>query len=199
MANVKITDLTSGSALIGTELFEAVQTASSVKLTSSQIKDYVLDLSYGSFYDSTDQTATVNTVTLIKFNGTDISSGISIVNDGSGNPTKITFANDGLYDVSVNLQLANSAASDYAARIWWKKNGSDLSNSASTVSVPKVADGGVTVFEINLLLNLTAGDYVQVAWATPNVALTIDASPAIASPYASPAIPSAIFIATQVK
>jgi len=199
MANVKITDLTSGSALIGTELFEAVQTASSVKLTSSQIKDYVLDLSYGSFYDSTDQTATVNTVTLIKFNGTDISSGISIVNDGSGNPTKITFANDGLYDVSVNLQLANSSASDYAARIWWKKNGSDLSNSASTVSVPKVADGGVTVFEINLLLNLTAGDYVQVAWATPNTALTIDASPAIVSPYASPAIPSAIFIATQVK
>jgi len=40
MANVKITDLTSGSALIGTELFEAVQTGSSVKLTASQIKTF---------------------------------------------------------------------------------------------------------------------------------------------------------------
>lgn len=199
MANVKITDLTSGSALIGTELFEAVQTATSVKLSADQIKDFILDLSYGSFYDTTDQTATVNTETLIKFNTTDLSNGITVANDGSGNPTKITFANDGIYDVSVNVQLANSGASDYAARIWWKKNGTNIDASASTVSVPKVSDGGVTVFEINLLLDITAGDYVQVAWATPNTALTLDYSASIASPYVSPSIPSAIFIATQLK
>ena len=199
MANVKITDLTSGSALIGTELFEAVQTATSVKLSADQIKDFILDLSYGSFYDTTDQTATVNTETLIKFNTTDLSNGITVANDGSGNPTRITFANDGIYDVSVNVQLANSAASDYAARIWWKKNGTNVTASASTVSVPKVSDGGVTVFEINLLLDITAGDYVQVAWATPNTALTLDYSASIASPYVSPSIPSAIFIATQLK
>lgn len=41
MANIKITDLTSGSALIGTELFEAVQTGTSVKLTADQIKTFV--------------------------------------------------------------------------------------------------------------------------------------------------------------
>lgn len=40
MANVKITDLTSGTTLIGTELFEAVQSAGSVKLTSTQIKTF---------------------------------------------------------------------------------------------------------------------------------------------------------------
>jgi hypothetical protein len=40
MANVKITDLSSGTTLIGTELFEAVQSASSVKLTSTQIKTF---------------------------------------------------------------------------------------------------------------------------------------------------------------
>jgi hypothetical protein len=40
MANVKITDLASGTNLIGTELFEAVQSAGSVKLTSTQIKTF---------------------------------------------------------------------------------------------------------------------------------------------------------------
>ena len=40
MANVKITDLSSGTALIGTELFEAVQSAGSVKLSSTQIKTW---------------------------------------------------------------------------------------------------------------------------------------------------------------
>lgn len=40
MANVKITDLSSGTTLVGTELFESVQSASSVKLTSTQIKTF---------------------------------------------------------------------------------------------------------------------------------------------------------------
>lgn len=43
MANVKITDLSAGTALGGTELFESVQSGSSVKLTASQIKTYTSD------------------------------------------------------------------------------------------------------------------------------------------------------------
>jgi hypothetical protein len=41
MANVKITDLAPGTTLVGTELFEAVQSASSVKLSSDQIKTFI--------------------------------------------------------------------------------------------------------------------------------------------------------------
>jgi hypothetical protein len=40
MANVTITNLTSGTTLVGTELFESVQSATSVKLTSDQIKTF---------------------------------------------------------------------------------------------------------------------------------------------------------------
>lgn len=43
MANVKITDLTPGVALVGTELFEAVQSAASVSLTSAQVKTFTSD------------------------------------------------------------------------------------------------------------------------------------------------------------
>lgn len=43
MANVKITDLTPGVALVGTELYEAVQSASSVSVTSDQIKTFAND------------------------------------------------------------------------------------------------------------------------------------------------------------
>jgi len=43
MANVKITDLSSGTTLVGTELFEAVQSAASVKLTSTQVKAWCND------------------------------------------------------------------------------------------------------------------------------------------------------------
>lgn len=41
MANVKITDLSAGTALGGTELFESVQSATSVKISAAQIKTFV--------------------------------------------------------------------------------------------------------------------------------------------------------------
>ncbi len=199
MANVKITDLSSGTTLIGTELFEAVQTATSVKLTASQIKEYVLTNAYINAFDTTDQTALVNTPTAVKFGTTDISNDISVVNDGSGNPTRITFANDGIYDISFNLQLDNSDTSDHSLRIWLRKNGNDIANTCSLSSVPKVADGGTTIFELNTLFPATAGDYLQVIFAVSNVAVTLRHDAALAAPYVAPAVPSAIFIATQVQ
>ncbi len=199
MANVKITDLSSGTTLIGTELFEAVQTATSVKLTASQIKEYVLTNAYINAFDTTDQTALVNTPTAVKFGTTDISNDISVVNDGSGNPTRITFANDGTYDISFNLQLDNSDASDHGLRIWLRKNGNDIANTCSLSSVPKVADGGTTIFELNTLFSATAGDYLQIIFAVSNVAVTLRHDAALAAPYVAPAVPSAIFIATQVQ
>lgn len=199
MSNVKITDLTSGSALIGTELFEAVQTASSVKLTSSQIKEYVLDNAYIQACSLVDQSTSVNTPTAIKLGTTTLSNDISIANDGSGNATKITFANDGLYNVSINLQIDNSAASDYSLYVWQQKNGVDVTNSSSIITVPKVGDGGTTIFELNTLFEATAGDYLQYFWAPSNVALTLRYDAAQVSPFAAPAVPSAIFVATQVQ
>ena len=43
MANVKITELASGIALTGPEVFETVQSATSVKVTADQIKDFTSD------------------------------------------------------------------------------------------------------------------------------------------------------------
>jgi hypothetical protein len=199
MANVKITDLTSGSALIGTELFESVQTASSVKLTASQIKQYVLDNAFIQCLDLTDQTAVVDTPTPVKFNTTVVSNNISVTNNGSGNPTRITFANNGLYNVSVNLQIDNSAGADYTLRIWQRINGTDVAATSSIVSVPKATDGGTDVFELNTLLQMTAGQYLEIMYAVSNVGLTLRFDAATTSPYVSPTVPSAIFIATQVN
>jgi hypothetical protein len=199
MANAKITDLTSGSTLIGTELFEAVQTGSSVKLTADQIKGYMLNNSYISCSDLTDQTAVVDTPTPVKLNTVGASNGISVTNNGSGDPTRVTFANTGLYNVSINLQIDNSSSSDHSLRIWQRINGTDVVASSSVVSVPKVGDGGTYVFELNTLLSFTGGQYLEIMFAVSNIALTLRHDAATASPYVSPSVPSAIFIATQVN
>lgn len=43
MANVKITDLSTGTALGGSELFEAVQSSTSVKISANQVKNFAND------------------------------------------------------------------------------------------------------------------------------------------------------------
>ena len=65
-------------------------------------------LYYGSFYDVTDQTGPRATVLLMKFGNTDLSNGVSITNDGSGNPTLITVANAGKYNIQFSAQMVST-------------------------------------------------------------------------------------------
>lgn len=59
MANVKITDLPAGTALGGTELFESVQAAASVKISATQIKNYTSENPTLAVLDSATNTTTV--------------------------------------------------------------------------------------------------------------------------------------------
>ena len=192
MAYVTIPDLTSGVALSGTEQFEAVQSAASVRLTATQMKTFINTRYYAAYYDTTDQTAVANTPTAVKFNTQSLSSGVSVVNDASSNPTKLTYTNAGLYSLSVNIQLANSAAADCLVRIWQRIDGVDAPGTTGEVVVPKLADGGQASFALELLSNFTALQYVQFYWATAAATTTLDYSAAITVPYAAPSQPSAI-------
>jgi hypothetical protein len=66
---------------------------------------------YGQFYDTTDQIAASTTVAYpVKFNTTESSNGVSVVNNGSGDPTRITFAHNAVYNVQFSLQFKNTAS-----------------------------------------------------------------------------------------
>jgi hypothetical protein len=135
----------------------------------------------------------------VKFNTVGASNDISVTNNGSGNPTRITFANNGLYNVSINLQIDNADSADHTLRIWLRINGTDVVGSGSIVSVPKATDGGTDVFELNTLVQVSAGHYLEIMYAVSNVNVSLRYDAPTASPYVSPAVPSAIFIATQVN
>ena len=204
MANVKITDMTAASTpLAGTELLEIVQGGESRKVAASAIGNSASALPYASVsgrayisaYDITDQTGSTSAATAVKINTTGFSSGISIANDGSGNPTRITFTAAGTYMIAPSLQLYNSAASDYDATIWFRKNGTNIANSSTIVTVPKVGDGGSAFFQIVFYEQVTAGQYIEIMWLPENVAVTIDYTAAGAI---APAIPSVIVAAERI-
>ena len=150
---------------------------------------------YLSAYDTSDQTGSISAATAVKINTTDITSGITVATDGSGNPTRITFAAAGTYMIAPSIQLKNSDSSNHNATIWFRKNGSDISASATVLGVPKAADGGLAYFQIVFYVQVTAGQYVEVMWLPENVNVTLDYTAAGAI---APSIPSVIVCCERI-
>ena len=203
MANVKITDLTAGTALGGSELFEAVQSSTSVKISATQVKNFIAESlaltagsipfntitgrAIGQFESHVDQTATSANVayTANMNNAASFNTGITV--DSS---TNVTVAAAGVYSINASIQFANSDSSDHDVTFWFRKNGTNIPNSASKLTVPKAADGGQALAQVTIFESLAISNYVQLIWAVENIAVTMDYS---AASGVIPEIPSLIF------
>ena len=142
-----------------------------------------LFLPYGSFADTTDQTTTANTATVMTFNTTDFANGVSIVTSG-GLASRFTVANAGIYNFQWSGQFQNSDSQLHDAAIWIRKNGTDVVGSSGYISVPNSHGGidGHGIYGWNFLFSLAANDYIELWWETDNAAVTIQAYPAGTSP-----------------
>jgi hypothetical protein len=142
-----------------------------------------LALPYGSFADTTDQTALANTATVMTFDTTDFANGVSVVTSG-GLASRITAAVAGIYNFQWSGQFVNSDTQLHDASIWVRKNGTDVVGSTGFISIPNKHGGvdGHGIYGWNFFFSLNAGDYVELWWSTTNVAVTIQAYPVGTSP-----------------
>jgi hypothetical protein len=131
-----------------------------------------------------DQTGNVSAATAVTFNTDLTGTGISVVAS-----TQITFTAAGTYMLAPSIQFVNSAAADHDATIWFRKNGTNIANSATIITVPKAADGGAAVFSLSFFDTVTAGQYIEIMWLPENISVTVDA---IVAGAIAPAIPSII-------
>lgn len=204
MANVKITDLTAASTpLAGTEQLEIVQSGFSRKVAASAIGNSATAVPYASLAgrayisatSTTDQTGSVSVATAVKLENVVFNSGITIANDGGGNPTRITFAAAGTYALAPSFQFKNTDSADHDVTFWFRKNGTNIANSASVAHVPKAADGGAMLSQIVFYETVTAGQYIEIMWLPENVAVTLDF---LAAGAIAPAVPSVILAAERI-
>lgn len=150
---------------------------------------------YGAFQDSTDQTAASTTAAYaITLNTTDYSVGVSIVSN-----SQITVRSAGVYNIQFSIQLANTNTQIHDVDIWFRKNGTDVAGSNSKFSVPNSHGGtdGHLIAALNFYIQLAAGDYVQLMWATNSTNVTIEYLPAQTSP-TRPTTPSVIVTVNKV-
>lgn len=139
---------------------------------------------WGSFYDTTTQTATaINTAKAITFNTTDLSQGVYIGTTTS----QIIVDTEGIYNFQTSIQLDSTVATAETFYLWFRKNGVDVTDSASQV---RVQGNNAEVFvSLNYFFNLKASDYVELVFSVSNLGVQLLASGAVAP---HPGIPSVI-------
>jgi hypothetical protein len=144
---------------------------------------------YGSFYDTTDQTAAViNTAYPITFNTTDISYGVT-----RGTTTSRIFVDrPNIYNIQFSAQFVHTGGGAQRVWVWLRKNGTNVPDSATVIRIQGNNTEDVAAW--NFLLQMNAGDYFELMWEVDSTGISLFADPATA---VHPAIPSIILSVTD--
>lgn len=144
---------------------------------------------YGSFYDTTTQTAAaINTAYAMTFNTTDLSYGVTV-----GSPTsRIYVDRPNVYNIQFSAQLDKTSGGVGLVWIWLRKNGVDVPDSAGQIRIQ--GNDAELVVGWNYLTQLNAGDYIELMWEVDDTSVQIlyDAATAV-----HPAVPSVILTVTD--
>tara|TARA_R110000782_G_scaffold113121_1_gene203102 strand:+ start:439 stop:1086 length:648 start_codon:yes stop_codon:yes gene_type:complete len=130
---------------------------------------------------STDQTAaTINTAYALTFAPT-LAAGIA-----NGTPaSRLVVSEGGQFFVSFNAQLASSSGSTLTFWFWFRINGVDVAHSSMQNSLHQ--NNATFVTSRSTILQLAAGDYVEMMWAVDSTNGTLEAHPATAFAPTNPA------------
>lgn len=146
---------------------------------------------YGSFADTQSHSAALpNTPYAIPLNRTEFSSGV--VRDPN-DVTKVIVQQSGLYNFQFSTQFVSTNSSAKDVYIWARKNGNNIPNSTTRMSV--VGNDVYFVAAWNFIVSMNANDSFQLTWATTDISASITAPPATAF---APATPSTLLSVTQV-
>lgn len=163
-----------------------------------------LGFPHGSFYDTTTQSDGVDTPNAVQLNSTTLvdTFGISVENNTSSNPTRVTTEFPGIYNIQFSLQLENQDNAQHDVYIWLRYNGADVINTTTSVTVPARKSAGVYGYAVaawNFFQEMQGGDYFELMWATSTTLVSMPYLGAQTSPYPRPAIPSVILTVSFVS
>lgn len=142
---------------------------------------------YGSFYDTTNQSSSPagKGMTL---NSTLTSNGVSI--DTLDN-SKLNFTTPGVYNIQFSAQMFKSTSGNQQADIWLRVGGVNVPWTNTTVDIVanRSVKMGAFVASWNFMVNVDAGQSVQLFWASTDSTMTIESVDATDVPPADPNFP----------
>jgi hypothetical protein len=150
------------------------------------------DAVYGCFHNMANVTAAAaDTVYEFQWPNVHINTNRVTVESNS----QITIGQEGAYVFSLEMQAENTDNQDRTAFIWLAKNGTDIEESCVRVTLLK--EWKQVIVKEWIVNSLNANDYIEVRFAVDNISgIQLTSIPAQASPYARPAVPSAVITVT---
>lgn len=144
---------------------------------------------YGSFYDTTIQTAAaINTAYAMTFNTTDLSNGVYV-----GTPTSRVYVDrPNVYNMQFSAQLDKTAGGVGLVWIWLRKNGVDVPDSAGQIRIQ--GNNAEILAAWNYVTRLNTGDYIELMWEVDDTSVILLAEAASAI---HPSVPSVILTVTD--
>ena len=115
---------------------------------------------YGTFYTITDQAIGVNTATVVN-NWVEADTNRTYL-DG----TRIYVEESGDYFVQFSCMFIKTNASSGTANMWFRKNGADIPDSNTKITL--AGNNSEITMTVSLILDLDAGDYIQFASSASN-------------------------------
>ena len=142
-------------------------------------------------------TGSPTTIGSVQFNATDFSNGVSV---DPANSANLIFAKAGIYNLQFSAQLLNFTTTDDNVTFWLSQNGTDVAYSAGIEQVNSKhgTSPGARIAAWNYLLEMAAGDYITLKWASDTGNTIVGTYPAGTSPV-HPVSPALIFTATFVS
>lgn len=167
----------------------SVTTNASLVVTASQ--DFYVhghkQFNGGQFQNNTTLSGSAGVSQSIALPITDLSYGVYVANG-----SRVTVANAGVYNIQFSAQCESAAGAD-TLWIWFKKNGTNVTDSATKVVMPNNTAQTMTV---NILVDAAEGDYYELAWQNLNGYGKILSEAASGN---IPLIPAVIVTVTQVR
>jgi hypothetical protein len=149
---------------------------------------------YGSFYDMNTFSTLGSVEEFMEFSSSAGSSDVSIVNNGLGNPTQITVAQTGTYNIQFSAQLTKTGGTVADVNIYFKKNGVNVGGSNTIVTLAN--NNHYVVAAWNIFIQLNAGQYAEIVWYTTNANVQLTSIPVAVPPVDT--VPSVILTVNKV-
>jgi hypothetical protein len=125
--------------------------------------------------------AAINTAYAIQYDTPAFADGISL---SGTNPTRIVFAEAGLYRIGFTAQISSTSSSAVNFRFWPRINGVNIPGSTIVASLHN--NGATLVVSRDGIFQVAANDYLEVMWAVDGSAGYLQAHAATAYAPASP-------------
>lgn len=167
MKNRKISELNLHLSPLPSDLFAVVNGGETKRISTGTLLDYGngYNKSHATFFHTGSVSGSSNTEYLFPHSSISLKTDVNIVDR-----TKVTVTQAGVYKLTFSMQCLHTTGGSTVLTVWLKKNGINEPNTGTDFYL--TGNQIPYLFIMDYLVELNAGNYVQIAWSDTDGSVT---------------------------